>query len=416
MAADDAELERLRRELAQKDAELTMQTRGLTALQAIAEATRDAPSVDQVFARTLRVLGNLTGYTHLALRLYISQFHCLRLMAQIGMEPSTASRMSCLSAASGVMANVFQEKKPAVTTSLPWPDGRPGAIPGEVTHLSVACIPLLAADRLVGTMEFAMPEEHVWAENELQWLAFLGRIVGVNVQHVQLADQLHSLAVAHERTRLAQEMHDGLGQTIGCIRVWAEEAQLALEEADAGAALKAVEKIDSAARDAYDTLREEVLGLRMALGPGETILPVLRRFLDRFHRQWNIVTDLRVPAGLEDRPLRIGPAQEIQMLRVVQEAMTNVRRHADAGRAVVSIEDRPSEILVTVEDDGKGFELAAVSEEQLGLRIMRERITGVCGQMQISSQAGHGTRLEFRLPKSGPILPEESDHVPSAPG
>lgn len=79
--------------------------------------------------------------------------------------------------------------------------------------------------------------------------------------------------------------------------------------------------------------------------------------------------------------------------------MTNVRRHAEATRATVRLINQPGQLVVEIEDDGKGFEPSGVSQESMGLRIMRERAAGIGGRVEVRSQAGQGTCLRCLLPR-----------------
>jgi signal transduction histidine kinase len=214
------------------------------------------------------------------------------------------------------------------------------------------------------------------------------------------------MAVMHERARIAQEIHDGLSQLIGTLRVWAEQAQLALQDNDLREVQDALQKIEQSARDAYGGLREEILGLRDVLLPGRGIASVIREFLSRYQRQWGIETQLLVQpngsSGGGNRSgagqLAISPAAEIQLLRIIQESLANVRRHANASRVVISLQAGAGSLRVEIRDNGQGFDLLEVPEDKFGLRIMRERAASVGGRVSVESQRGEGTLLVIELP------------------
>jgi signal transduction histidine kinase len=242
---------------------------------------------------------------------------------------------------------------------------------------------------------------HHFSKDELRWLELVGRSAGSLLHHVELTERLRGMAVLQERTRLAQEIHDGLVQLLGSLRLWAEEAQIALSEADQVAVQAAVKKIEATSRDAYNSLREEMLGLRSSITPGLGMVPVLKEYLNRFQRQWEINAQLVLDGFLEDGgDLQLSPAAEIQLLRIIQESMTNVRRHAEASQVTVRFVNQPGQLVVEIEDDGKGFEPARVAQESMGLRIMRERAAGIGGRIELHSQANQGTYLRFLLPRA----------------
>jgi signal transduction histidine kinase len=163
-----------------------------------------------------------------------------------------------------------------------------------------------------------------------------------------------------------------------------------------------VEHIASIADDAYGGLREEILGLRASVGEAQDIIGLLKEYLDRFHRQWGLDTRLNVHR-LDDKtgPLHLDLSSEVQLLRIVQEGLTNVRRHANAGQVVIAIEEGNQSLRIVIQDDGQGFNPEQVAPDRLGLRIMQERVHSVGGELRISSQIGRGTVLETTFRKHG---------------
>lgn len=416
MDTNPSDVEGIRRELAQRDAELSFQRRSLAGLQTLCENVGAAQTVEAVFDRALDVVQELTGHANIALRLYNQKSNCLKLMAQVGMTPAMVAELACLPADWGMMADVVRQLKPVFTTNMPGEPERVGMTPIQAGYKSIVSVPLLAAGRLVGTMEFASTMVYHWSEEELRWLALLGQSVGINVEHVRLAQQVHDLAIARERGRLAQEMHDSLGPLLSTMHVWAEEVQAALADGDAAGAQNAAVKIDSAAQDAYNTLREEILGLRLSIAPGEPFVPVLLKYLDRFQRQWGIVTELSFSGRADHAEMQIEPAHEIQLLRVMQEALTNVRRHARARRVMVTFVDNPQAVTMTIEDDGVGFDASAIEDDRFGIRIMRERAASVEGTLEVRSGTGRGTIVQMQLPKNTRGQPGEGSSVSHALG
>ncbi len=394
--------EGLRDQLAQKEAELSFQRRALAALQTLCESMGNLETMEEMFARTVGTLRELTGFANIALRLYDRQTHCLQLMAQVGMTPAMVDELGCLSADWGLLADVVREKKPVVSTNMPDEPERVGSTAIEAGYRSIVSVPLLAAGELVGSMELALMHAHTWSTDELQWLALLGRSLGMNIHQVRLTDQVRDLAVAQERARLGQEMHDSLGPLLGTMHVWAEEVQAALTDGDVAGARAGAAKIDSAAQEAYNVLREEILGLRMSLAPGEPLIPILRRYLDRFQTQWGIRSVLLLPDGADAAALSIEPSHEIQMLRVMHEALTNVRRHSRASQVVVALADSPRALTMTIEDDGVGFDVSRLDSDRFGIRIMRERAASVHGTLEIRSGPGQGTAVQMRILKPAP--------------
>jgi len=212
---------------------------------------------------------------------------------------------------------------------------------------------------------------------------------------------LHQLITANddERTRIAQEIHDGLAQTVGVMQIWSNEAQDCLDEHQIEGVQKALEKIGGAARDANATLREEMLSLRGSLIPNDKLTTLLEKYLNRFQSQWGIQTELQVDLCAKDESeTPVCPEAEVQLLRIFQECITNIRRHANASWVKVHLACEDGWVNLRIVDNGIGFDLQSVSAERLGLRIMRERAASAGGELEISSQIGQGTQLEVRFP------------------
>jgi signal transduction histidine kinase len=165
------------------------------------------------------------------------------------------------------------------------------------------------------------------------------------------------------------------------------------------------------AHEAYVDVREAILGLRETVAPEGGMVGGLRQYLQKFSRQAGIDARLFVPADLATG---LAPEAEIQLLRVVQEALTNVRKHAEASSAAVRIASDGERLRVTIEDDGRGFDATRVDRDEgrsFGLRSMRERVERAGGCLNVESSPGRGTRIIVLLPLNdggGRHVPYES--------
>jgi two-component system nitrate/nitrite sensor histidine kinase NarX len=238
-----------------------------------------------------------------------------------------------------------------------------------------------------------------FSDREVLLLQQLAQNVVVAIENATLYNQVRSMTATEERRWLAQEIHDGLAQLIGSLRLWSEEARISLEENDLGAAMKTIQRIETGARDAYTSLRDEMLGLRDSDFSKKDILEVISEYLNRFQRQWSIQTQLHLKESAKNlQPWPVSNAAEVQLLRILQEGLTNIRRHARASSVSVTIAIEEGLLKIQVEDDGVGFDMERPPEDRLGLRIMRERAAVVGGTISISSHVGVGTKLEIHLP------------------
>ncbi len=387
--------------------QLDAQRRSFNALLTLSESIDVTLTAAKVLQFAIGQVQEVTGFTAIAMRLFDQEQKCFHLVAQSGMSPRMVEDLACIPAEIGFTGDVYKTHRAAYTSNLSGDPRLESQAPLEVGYHSLVSVPFLSGERLMGSMELATKEAHSWSESEVRWLELMGRSIGTVLHHIETSKQLQGLAVMQERSRIAQEIHDGLAQLIGTLRMWADDAQLAMQEDDLPAVRADLQKIEQTARDAYASLREEILGLRDTLSPGQGLIPVIGKFLDRYQRQWGIETQLCLGQDLANGhdAAWVSPAAEIQLLRIIQEGLTNVRRHANAARVIVALEDGPERLRVEIRDNGQGFDPHNIPEEKLGLRIMRERAASVGGRVAVESSGLGGTVLTVELPKQGPPSP-----------
>jgi signal transduction histidine kinase len=390
-----------------KGDQLDAQRRSFYALLSLSESIDVTLAAEKVLQFTITKVQEVTGFATVAMRLLEPDQRCFRLVAQHGMSPRMIEDLHRVPVEIGFTGDVYKTHRAAHTSDLAADPRLESPSPVEMGYRSLISVPFLSGDRLIGTMELATKDSHRWTGDEIRWLELVGRSIGNVLHHIETSSQLQGLAVMQERSRIAQEIHDGLAQLIGTLRLWAEEAQLALYDNDLREVQSDLQKIEQTARDAYASLREEILGLRYTISPEQGILPVIREYLSRYQRQWGIETQLvqrPVPPDGHEQST-VSPAAEIQLLRIIQEALTNVRRHANASRVTVAVDEADSRLRVEVYDNGRGFAPAEVPDDKLGLRIMRERAASVGGRVVIESRSGEGTHLAVEIPKQEAPLP-----------
>jgi signal transduction histidine kinase len=192
-------------------------------------------------------------------------------------------------------------------------------------------------------------------------------------------------AVAEERARVAREIHDGLAQYLFAVSTHAQMLASGTPVEEVGPQLK------QAAELAQQEARFAVLALSSASGTA-SFDSALRRYVEFLTADGGLAVDLEIDPGI-----RLAPDEQIEIFRIVQEGLGNVRRHANATCAEVVIGQRPSgERFVAIEDDGEGFPLEAETAGH-GLRNMRDRASSIDGGFNVRSTPGLGTALEVVL-------------------
>ncbi|MBI4495211.1 MAG: response regulator [Chloroflexi bacterium] len=215
----------------------------------------------------------------------------------------------------------------------------------------------------------------------------------------ELLEQQRALAMLEERERLARELHDSLGQVLGYAGNQSQAALELLAQGQPHGASELLARLVTVAQSAQGDAREYIQGMRTGVFLGRGLLPALEEYLSQFEENTGLRTELVAPP--EAGQGLFEPTTEVQLLRIVQEALTNARKHAGARGVKVTFALDSGQAEVTVEDDGQGFvpgEAPASGRPSFGLRMMRERALEFGGDLSVVSAPGQGTKIAVRLP------------------
>lgn len=239
-----------------------------------------------------------------------------------------------------------------------------------------------------------------------------GNISGVSAIAHDIAER-RELAIVEERERIAREMHDSLAQVLGYVNTKAQAAEELLRRGQPDRAAAQLAQLAEAARDAYADVREHILGLRTSLGPHRLLLDTLRDYLNSWQKQSGIQAEMTIIPS-DACTLDLPPAAELQLMRIIQEALANVRKHSGANKTSIRLGERAGWVEVLVQDDGLGFDGVPLSRDGLphfGLATMRERAEAVGGTLEVESAAGRGTRIRVRLPAASIVASVTGGHA-----
>ena len=264
---------------------------------------------------------------------------------------------------------------------------------------SVCVLPLRHGGETVGVLAVASRDpEKLCSQSELRLLEGVGEQLAMATENARLHARVLDGAVLEERMRIARELHDGLAQVLGYLNMQTLAVRKLLSSGRIGEAQHELALMDTAARRVSGDVREAILGLRVSASR-QGLVPALRRYLKEYESMAGVT--LRLEEGEELDGLELSPVVEIQLMRIVQEALSNVRKHASAANATVRITTEGGALAFEVIDDGQGFD-PRLSEPmgwpRFGLQTMRERAQAIGGSFELDSQPGKGTCVTVRLP------------------
>jgi two-component system NarL family sensor kinase len=268
-----------------------------------------------------------------------------------------------------------------------------------------ASIPLYFQDKPLGIMNVTGAEWRKLTPDELRLLSNIAGQVGIAIERARLAEDATRLARSEERTRIAREIHDTLAQGLTAIALNIEGAMHRLETRPDQARVR-LERALAMARENLEEARRSVLDLRGAAGlEGKPLAEALAGLARVFTSDTGVPVTVQANQ-IEQLPLRT----EMELFRIAQEALTNVRKHAHASRVEIALRSRNTTLSLSIRDDGQGLPKASARNSPAqasrhGLVGMRERAKLLGGRLEVSNRPGQGTRVLARIPLPATLAP-----------
>lgn len=271
----------------------------------------------------------------------------------------------------------------------PIPDTGGCAILSRDYRVGHLVAPVRGGDVLLGWLCVGTKTARTFTEEDRTLLESFGTLAALTLENLRLRAEVQSLGAMKERERLARELHDGLAQSLGIVYAHARSG------ADEGEIRRSLDRIAEVSARAYEEVRQAIFGLRLA--GGTNLATALGEYLREFTRQTGLPADLVIEG---EGATALSLEAEVQVVRIVQEALANVWRHARATRATVSFTADGDNVVVAIEDDGIGFAVENLEggQRHFGLLTMRERAESVGGALTVDSTPDRGTRVTVRLP------------------
>lgn len=259
---------------------------------------------------------------------------------------------------------------------------------------TIVSVPIRLHDRLMGELDLFYHAQIEVTDAERSWLEALTVQVAGAMENLRLNALGLEAAVSQERSFLARELHDSIAQSLAFLKIQVQLMRDAIAKGDPREVDHVLGEIDLGVRESYGDVRELLMHFRTRANT-EDIVPALMTTLRKFEHQ----TGLKATLHMTGQGLPLGPDTQIQVLHIIQEALSNVRKHAGAGKVWLDVQQQPRWRL-ELRDDGAGFSSHEhpADETHVGLRIMAERAEKLGAQFEVLSSKERGTSVVLTLP------------------
>lgn len=374
------------------------ETRSLEILYDVAASINSSRDLDDLLTRFLHTLKEVVHARAATVRLLTNDKQ-MRLVASIGLDDEVVAREQFMPSEQCLCSQVVADgviRSGASAHNCDRLAGTPFFPDGDI---EVIAVPLQYRERTLGVYDLFVDREHACPDCDDVLLISIGRHLGMAIEKANVDEEANRLTIIEERTRIAHELHDSLAQTLASLRFQVRVLDETLHQGDESALWAELERIENSLDEAYTELRGLIDHFRAPIDR-RGLLPAIEKVVERFRNESDIQIFLQKEWGGPPLPEDV----EIQVLRIVQEALCNVRKHSHAHAVRVLLRGQDNgQFRVLIEDDGTGMEpprSAGAPGEHVGLSIMEERARRIGGRIHFESEPGEGTRVQltFRAP------------------
>ena len=393
----------LEQRVAEKTAELEEKKErleGLYEVTALVANTTVLENLAQGFAKSVARIARADGVT---IRWSGQDNKRFLMLAAQGMPQSLVDAEQCVDEGGCYCGNVVAESSlsviPIQSESESESDGATLSC-AKAGFKTIVSIPVRLHERLMGEVDLFYNARVDPAPALRSLLEALASHLASAMENLRLNALEKEAAVSQERIYLARELHDSIAQSLAFIKIQVQLMRDAVRSGNPDEISKILEEIDTGVRESYGDVRELLTHFRTRANT-EDIEAALATTLRKFEHQSGVKTSL----SMEGRGIPLFPDSQIQVLHIVQEALSNVRKHAHASHVSLNVQQQPA-WRFKVQDDGIGFnsDEERPDETHVGLRIMRERAQLIGANLEIISSPGHGSSIILTLqPNAHPV-------------
>ena len=333
-----------------------------------------------------------------AVRLYAADTERLYLMTHEGLSGEFVAREAEMHCGDCLCGDVIETGIPVAFDTVDPPPGMKLRTCIREGFATATAFNVLYDRQRIGVFNLYFRQPRPVSAQEINLLETLGQHLGVAIENQRLRSREKELAVSEERNLLAQELHDSIAQGLAFLNIQVQLLQDSLRKGRGEEAMQTAGQLREGVQESYDHVRELLVHFRTRVHQSDLDSAIVAA-LDKFEAQTGIATDFE----RHGNGMPLDPDKEIQVMHIVQESLSNIRKHARAARVGVTVRRSREGLEVEVTDDGGGFdpvnEPKVRSDHHVGLQIMRERAQRIGGECRITSEPGKGALVRLVLPR-----------------
>ena len=368
--------------------------------------TRDVQTLLTQFLHTMTELVN----AHAAVVYLETKKNTCSLIAEIGMDASFNNRHPFLPEQKIKSPENEVSQQTIPVTIIPCPKEISSNYFGN-KQLSILIVPLQYRGKILGVYNLYIDENRFAKKSEYEDLfTSIGRHLGIAIEKARLDEEANALTIIRERSSFANELHDSLAQTLASIKYQVRVLDETIHQEDEEATWQELERIETSIDEAHSELRALIAHFRLPIGEHSLAVSV-EQIVERFKQDSE---DIQVYLQKEWPNTKLPTQIELQVIRIIQEALTNARKHSEAKVVRVWMRgDENGHYFVLIEDDGIGISERQKQNskgEHVGLSVMQDRASRIGGTLTVEGEAGEGVQVRLEFDYSPDALQDEHNN------
>src|SRR3989338_421760 len=383
----------LEQRVEEKSRSVEMKNRELAALYDVAAFLNSSTATEPLCGIVLDKLSALIGARDGVVRLVDDKGEQMQIVASRGVSKTFLAEERCIAVGNCLCGEVARD---GIAVSSDFSSiSQPMLMHAckQDGFQAVVAVPIRSKQRVMGMLNLFFDTPRILPPSEIRLLESVGQHLGIAIDNQRLVAREKEMAVSEERNLLAQELHDSIAQSLAFLNIQVQLLRNDLQQGQTTTALQGLEQIREGVQECYDDVRELLVHFRTRVGNAD-LETAVRSALEKFEGQTGIGTVFSHRGTVPDLP----PEHVLQAMHIVQESLSNVRKHAKASRVDVELVC-DGECALYINDNGIGFDSAHdAGDTHVGLSIMRERAHRIGAELVLESEPGQGTRVRLVLP------------------